>query len=57
MLESSRTGQSNIDVLNTGRKNRYEDSEPSIKQSNRNLDDLQSIDDFEEQIEVEELKL
>ena len=49
MLETDRTGkQSAAQNPSTGRKNRYEDSEPSQRESNRNMDDLQSIDAFEE---------
>ena len=57
MLETDRTGNQNAEHNpSTGRKNRYEDSEPSQGESNRNLDDLQSIDAFEEQIEIEKFK-
>ena len=49
MLETDRTGKQNADHNpSSGRKNRYEDSEPSQRESNRNMDDLQSIDAFEE---------
>jgi len=57
MLETDRTGNQNAEQNpSTGRKNRYEDSEPSQRESNRNMDDLQSIDAFEEQIEIEKFK-
>ena len=57
MLETDRTGkQSAAQNPSTGRKNRYEDSEPSQRESNRNMDDLQSIDAFEEEVEIEKFK-
>lgn len=49
MLETDRTGNQNAEPNpSTGRKNRYEDSEPSERESNGNMDDLESIDAFEE---------
>jgi hypothetical protein len=49
MLETDRTGKQNAEPNpSTGRKNRYEDSEPSQRESNRDMDDLESIDAFEE---------